>query len=552
MLVYYPLKGTLVKKFNNIKLGKIVLDRDINKKFLDFKNNQDLFCDGEEYEYYAALYEYIKRLIYNSRNAGEMILNKTFVENLIRIIKSDVLVQNNLKELVYLELIHYLIVYYDTINIIKLNSSWPYTETDKNVKKEATNLLDKQIKDIENFLEEIKYNEMVSRLLEKFKDKISYKKELTTDEFDDLDLIFSTAHNIPQEYIDLYFRNILKYSKKPSIDSLKNALSSFISNYASSHGTYCFLDICKLRFGTLGSYDNHVINISSRMFNNFYLNQLVKKRNLFDTIFHELTHLLQEEIYKKDTLPYEYIIMLEDYLLSNILPTKYTDDNYLCLYNEIDARRLGALNTDGYLRTLGIIPKENTLKSIENDERKHKKDIRYYKRKEKSVDVIFNENIKEIIKILKEEFMIDIFKSYPIFSYLYHEDGTRKTTLELLKEKASTNDEKVIYQINEILKYRKLSKEEISKDLEELILDNNENLNSEKDKLIYELNSLLTSKERSKLLVRLDAISIKMKEFVRGLAILYGEMNELKIEFDDMLVDNVLKRELKEENSNRD
>lgn len=541
-----------MKKFDNIKLGRIVLVREINEKFLDFKNNQDIFCDGTKSDYYAALYDYIKKLVYNSRITGEMILNKSFISNVIRIVKDDILVKNNLKELVYLELIHYLYVYYETINIIKLTGEWPYTEENIDVKKEAINLLNNQIKEIETFLQEINYSERVSELLSKFKEKTTLEREITNDDFNDLDLIFSTAHNIPQEYIDLYFRNIMKYSKRPSLDSLKNALSSFVSNHASKYGTYCYLDICRLKLGTLGSYDNHVIAISDSTFNHFYLNQLAKKRNLFDTIFHELTHLLQEKIYEKDNLPYEYIIMIQDYLLSNVLPDKYCSDNYMSLYNEIDARRFGALKTDQYLRKLGIIPKENTLRTIEKDEQKHKKDIRYYQRKEKNVDIIFNENIKEIISVLKEEFKIDIFKNYPIFNYLYHQDGTRKTTLELIIEKNQSKDKNVINQLEDILTNRKLSKEDIVKDLEELVLDDNQSINDDKNRMIERLNKLLTLKDRNKLLIKLDSISIKMKEFVRGLAILYGEMNDLQMESNNILIDGIIEHKLKKENNDSD
>ncbi len=541
-----------MKKFDNIKLGRIVLVREINEKFLDFKNNQDIFCDGTKSDYYAALYDYIKKLVYNSRITGEMILNKSFISNVIRIVKDDILVKNNLKELVYLELIHYLYVYYETINIIKLTGEWPYTEENIDVKKEAINLLNNQIKEIETFLQEINYSERVSELLSKFKEKTTLEREITNDDFNDLDLIFSTAHNIPQEYIDLYFRNIMKYSKRPSLDSLKNTLSSFVSNHASKYGTYCYLDICRLKLGTLGSYDNHVIAISDSTFNHFYLNQLAKKRNLFDTIFHELTHLLQEKIYEKDNLPYEYIIMIQDYLLSNVLPDKYCSDNYMSLYNEIDARRFGALKTDQYLRKLGIIPKENTLRTIEKDEQKHKKDIRYYQRKEKNVDIIFNENIKEIISVLKEEFKIDIFKNYPIFNYLYHQDGTRKTTLELIIEKNQSKDKNEINQLEDILTNRKLSKEDIVKDLEELVLDDNQSINDDKNRMIERLNKLLTLKDRNKLLIKLDSISIKMKEFVRGLAILYGEMNDLQMESNNILIDGIIEHKLKKENNDSD
>lgn len=541
-----------MKKFDNLKLGRIVLDSEVNKKFLDFKNNQDLFCDGTENEYYAALYNYIRRLIYNSRTVNEMILNKTFVSNVIRIIKEDILVKNNLKELVYLELIHYLYVYYETIHIVRLSGNWPYTEEDKNIRKEAITLLKNQMKEVENFFQEIEYDKRLKEILENYKEKLTIEKELTNEEFNELDLIFSTSHNIPQEYIDLYFRNIMKYSKIASFDSLKNALNSFVHNYALSHGTYCYLDICTLKVGTLGSYDNHVIAISDRMINGFYLSQLVRRNKIFDTIFHELTHLLQEEIYTKENLPYEYIMMLEDFILSNILSEKYGDDNYIYLYHEVDARRSAFLKTDEYLRNLGIIPKKNALKSIEEDERKHKKSIRYYNKKEKNVDVLFDENIEETIRILKDELRIDMFKEYPVFNYMYHKDGTRKTTLELIKEKNQTSNPKIINQINEILNNRNLSKEDISRDLEELILDDDQNIEEDKSYMIERLNKLLTLKERSKLLVRLDSISLKMKEFVRGFAILCGEMNELQLEYNDLLVDRVLEHKLTKENENID
>lgn len=541
-----------MKKFDNLKLGRIVLDSEVNKKFLDFKNNQDLFCDGTENEYYAALYNYIRRLIYNSRTVNEMILNKTFVSNVIRIIKEDILVKNNLKELVYLELIHYLYVYYETIHIVRLSGNWPYTEEDKNIRKEAITLLKNQMKEIENFFQEIEYDKRLKEILENYKEKLTIEKELTNEEFNELDLIFSTSHNIPQEYIDLYFRNIMKYSKIASFDSLKNALNSFVHNYALSHGTYCYLDICTLKVGTLGSYDNHVIAISDRMINGFYLSQLVRRNKIFDTIFHELTHLLQEEIYTKENLPYEYIMMLEDFILSNILSEKYGDDNYIYLYHEVDARRSALLKTDEYLRNLGIIPKKNALKSIEEDERKHKKSIRYYNKKEKNVDVLFDENIEETIRILKDELRIDMFKEYPVFNYMYHKDGTRKTTLELIKEKYQTSNPEIINQINEILNNRNLSKEDISRDLEELILDDDQSIEEDKSYMIERLNKLLTLKERSKLLVRLDSISLKMKEFVRGFAILCGEMNELQLEYNDLLVDRVLEHKLTKENENID
>lgn len=294
-------------KTEKINIGKIVLDEETNKKFLDFDNNRDMFYSGNKEDYFCKIYDYTRKLVYKSRNAGEMVLNKTFVSNIIRILESDILVINKVKELGYLELLHYLIIYQDIINIIKLNGYWPYTEEDSNVRKEAVELLEQQNKEIDEFLKSIDYDDRIKELLDQFKEYVTYKGELPDNIFFDLDLILTTAHNIPKEYVDLYIKNIIRYNKSPSLESFRNVITSLISNYAKEHGTYCYTEICKLEFGTLGSYDNHVISISSSNFNIYFLGQLSKKIDLFDTIFHELTHLLQDRVYRSDFLTYEYI-----------------------------------------------------------------------------------------------------------------------------------------------------------------------------------------------------------------------------------------------------
>ena len=84
---------------------------------------------------------------------------------------------------------------------------------------------------------------------------------------------------------------------------------------------------------------------------------------------------------------------------------------------------------------------------------------------------------------------------------MFHKDGRRKTTLELLKERLSSKNKKIVSQIDEILVRRKLSKENSLKDLEELILD--DTLSIDKTEYIRRLNMLLTTKERKKLLIKL-------------------------------------------------
>ena len=533
-------------KAEKINIGKIILDDETNKKFLDFDNNRDMFCSGNKEDYYCKIYDYVRKIVYKSRNAGEMILNKFFVSNIIRILKDDILIVNKLKEMGYLELLHYLITYQDIINIIKLGEYWPYSEEDSNIRKEAVELLENQNKEIEDFLKLIDYDNKIKELLEKFKVYLKSEGELREDIFLELDLIFTTAHNIPKEYVDLYIKNIIYYNKVPSLEAFRNAITSLISNYAKEHGTFCYTEICKLDFGTLGSYDNHVISISSSNFNLFFLGQLSKKQDLFDTIFHELTHLLQEKNYKSDFLSYDYILMLKDFLLTSTIEESYLKKNYMSLTPEVDARKNGHIETDNYFLSLGIMPRTNTLKKIMLDKKRNGNDYRYLNGKEYTVDTLFDEKIFQIIEVLKNEYKVNIFEEYPIMKLMFHEDGRRKTTLELLKERETTKDIQTISQIDEILARRKISKENCIKDLEELILDNT--LSIDKTEYIRRLNLLLKAKERKKLLAKLKSISLSLKDLSRNFLIFLGELEEIEAIINDERIDMILsKRENKKQ-----
>lgn len=533
-------------KSEKINIGKIVLDEEINKKFLDFDNNRDTFYSGNKEDYFCKIYDYVRKIVYKSRNAGEMILNKFFVSNIIRILKNDIFIVNKSKEMGYLELLHYLITYQDIINIIKLGEYWPYSEEDSNIRKEAVELLENQNKEIEDFLILIDYDNKIKELLEKFKVYIKSEGELREDIFLELDLIFTTAHNIPKEYVDLYIKNIIYYNKVPSLEAFRNAITSLISNYAKEHGTFCYTEICKLDFGTLGSYDNHVISISSSNINLFFLGQLSKKQDLFDTIFHELTHLLQEKNYKSDFLSYDYILMLKDFLLTSTIEESYLKKNYMSLTTEVDARKNGHIETDNYFFSLGIMPRTNTLKKIMLDKKRNGNDYRYLNGKEYTVDTLFDEKIFQIIEVLKNEYKVNIFEEYPIMKLMFHEDGRRKTTLELLKERETTKDIQTISQIDEILARRKISKENCIKDLEELILDNT--LSIDKTEYIRRLNLLLKAKERKKLLAKLKSISLSLKDLSRNFLIFLGELEEIEAIINDERIDMILsKRENKKQ-----
>ena len=129
---------------------------------------------------------------------------------------------------------------------------------------------------------------------------------------------------------------------------------------------------------------------------------------------------------------------------------------------------------------------------------------------------------------------------------MFHQDGRRKTTLELLKERETTKDIQTRSQIDEILARRKISKENCIKDLEELILDNT--LSIDKTEYIRRLNLLLKAKERKKLLVKLKSISLSLKHLSRNFLIFLAELEEIESIITDERIDMILsKRENKKQ-----
>lgn len=537
-----------MNKTEKIDIGKIVLNEETNKKFIDFDNNRDIFYSGNKEDYYCKVYSYTRKLVYKSRNAGEMILNKSFVSNIIRILNHDVLIANKSKEMGYLELLHYLITYQDTINIIKLGGYWPYTEEDSNIRKEAIELLEKQNNEIEEFLKSIDYDNKIKELLSNYKEYTTYKGELPDDIFLELDLIFTTAHNIPKEYVDLYMKNVTSFNKSLSLEAFRNVITSLISNYAKEHGTYCYTEICKLDYGTLGSYDNHVITLSTSSFNSYFLGRLSKKIELFDTIFHELIHLLQDKIYRSKFITYDYILMLKDFLLTGTIEESYLKRNYMSLTPEIDARKNGHLETDSYLLSLGIASRTNTFEKNLLDERRHGTDFRYYEGKEYTVDTLLDEKMPHVVEEFKKNYKIDIFEEYPVMKLMFHNDGRRKTTLELLKERESIEDREIISQIDEILIRRKISKENCEKDLKELILDST--LSIDKTEYIRRLNMLLTAKERKKVLIKLKSLSLLLKDLGRSFLIFLGELEDIEARINDEKIDMILSKKINKESKN--
>lgn len=153
-----------------------------------------------------------------------------------------------------------------------------------------------------------------------------------------------------------------------------------------------------------------------------------------------------------------------------------------------------------------------------------------------------------VVEEFKKNYKIDIFEEYPVMKLMFHNDGRRKTTLELLKERESIEDREIISQIDEILIRRKMSKENCEKDLKELILDST--LSIDKAEYIRRLNMLLTAKERKKILIKLKSLSLLLKDLGRSFLIFLGELEDIEARINDEKIDMILSKKINKESKN--
>lgn len=468
-------------------------------KLLDYDNNKKHFKNEELNEILSCLFLFISKNIKRSIRKSKMINEDTFISNIIKIYRKYFLnskydINKILKELNE---------YKNTITIILLED-----EFDKDDKKEikAKKLIQKQIEEIDNFFEELNIKEELYRKLEKYNKFIDENSNLNKDSYNELDeIIKNSIYEIPQVYIDLFLKESIRLNKILSKETLESIVNSIIKNYSYSNNTFCHFKF-KKENKSFGSYVNNTIYVSDEYYKSIYKNGIPNYSDFFNTIFHELRHLYQaERITKVRALSYEEIIMMMDYLMYNVLPRKYYDDNYTFLYTELDARTYGRMFSDCYLETLGV--KSDLSKENEKDIKQHKTRYREYDGKLYIIDELFREKLEEIYETAIDD-GIDIFVRHPVLNLMYTRDFKRRTTLELFKmrnefierskHQEGENKERLkilIHNINEILYKQILSVEDTIKDYEELI--NDESIDSE-EKRIYLEGMLSVIEKRSK------------------------------------------------------
>ena len=462
--------------------------------FLNYEDNKSYFNEGTYEDYYKSVKKMIVTFFENDidSNTFRMQQNRITVTDKLY----DLFSKDKDFDICKDKIFNTLRKYKDMINILVIEKGKPFWLDDLKMRKSALESAEIVVRDIDKFFGKYNYQ---GTILNKFKeyDRFFNENNMSKKTFKEFDeLISSSAIDIPQKYIELYFKQLFKNGYKITYDAMYNLSRSMISNLANEKGITCLFNVGKLDFA-VGAFHDGIITISDKHLNSFVTNPKKNVDAYLGTLFHEFTHLVQDANYRQDRIfSYSEIKMLEDRLIAETLDSKYGRNNYKNLSYELDARSMSRIMVYRFYKSLGLdVKNEFFSKPIKKDILKSETDKRKVTDyKMVPVDLLFDELIKEIIDTHRGDYMQDIFATYPILNLMYTKDGRRYTTLELLKKREDIKknidsssecdaDLSMIANINQIIYKRNLSFVNLVADYKELLLDKTLDIKEEKKKI---------------------------------------------------------------------
>ena len=405
----------------------------------------------------------------------DKLMIKVINDILLRIINS------NNSRVTYIDIIHRIMTIYNECyindfskeenifsdpNLKLLKKYYTYLKIREDMFKDNQELINSKEKEvktlIESFFENIRYDDKVKNIIFKYDRFVYYKKKLSSKEFalfNDI-LLNNSFNNIPDSYINYYMYLVINFNYPINIDVVKVIVTNLIKNILKEYNLKY-----QVRFKNMKDYGMHIngkIYISNKVLENFKKN-IKGKCELLITVFHEIRHAIQNiSIKKTNYVNYTVIKMIKDTLLAEFMNDNDYEANYSNFEFELDAFNMELIYTYRYLKLINA--KKNILKNIEKGIKPSKNynntDNRMVNLKFLPLDIMFDIYFKDIIDFFKDTFQEDVFVSYPQLKYIYNEDGTRKSVVQLLdeQEKAKNND-KWIY--NDIIVNQTLSFPEI-------------------------------------------------------------------------------------------
>lgn len=461
--------------------------KSVTDMFLKFDDYKDYFDEGSIEEYLQEIRDFVSNTIRKHNEDCTFIMDKDMISSIVRIYGKFFCSKNHTDEQVLNEDIFNLLREYENlVNISIIRRDGPCSFENNDLRNKALEVAGIQLEEINSFFKKSNYKEKFLNALHEFDFYLGNIRPMSTSSFNKFNNLISKAGvNIPQEYVDLYFSQVLVHKKNANYLSVKNSVSSMAMNLANEKEIACKFEVKNIDLYAAGIYDAGIITISDSELKFFTQNPLNSAPYFFETLFHEFWHLIQDMNYRLDRkFVYNDIKMLKDELLFVTLNSKFGKENYNHFSYELDAREMSRIYSARYLKSIGVKFLRNIKKINELDEKMYSSDERIIDFKMVPVDHLFDEFMPNIINIYKSDYASDVFDEYPILNLMYDKNGKRHTTCTLFKmrekakeELASASNknrislENKIYNINQILYNQNLSFVNLVADFKEMVND---------------------------------------------------------------------------------
>lgn len=396
-----------LKRVSWHELERVIYSKDLSDKLVNFDANRDFFAATySKDDYLNALDYYLTDILINvvkEKKYNDLEVIKTAIENIFKpIVLND---------------IYSFYKYHLLLSL--LTSSYS--------KK-------KEFKFFEKFIEEIDFNEKHEKISEYFtkcvNNNLSINEATLVDMLNYINIYFKKT--IPMKFVNYIFKNLLKkenIDKKYSLDSLVNLFKYFIYNVLESIESDFVVAVTNDEIATKEVFVNYEEK-------KFYLNKdkiNVKPRNnvyIFGSIFFELEKLKLQIEKDPDTIDYEEYLNKKEEVIINELGESYFSKNFGYMSNDTNIRLKSIIDEMRYFKEVSIYLYDEYLAEMT---KKINSALETVKTPDYSTIKYANLTVNDLMeKLVRSNPYIAL--RHPILSYEYHNNGIKKSILDLVIE----------------------------------------------------------------------------------------------------------------------
>lgn len=281
---------------------------------------------------------------------------------------------------------------------------------------------------------------------------------------------------ISKDIIELLLSDLLNNSSYYTDDEIKIILSSFCYNLLSKYYNDFDIKIVNKNIinniSSLNDVEGLVYGKTIYLDEDISLDIRNENIEILRIIFHEAHHIKQRYLLETNDISYKTFLLTMEQIIIMKMDNEYYQDNYLYLFEEIDARLEAEFQLydylDKYNKKLLVSNIDDILNNISDYELQAENVYRKLNNKKVDREELFDRIIR------RNPNYIDL---YPILNFYYNSDGSKipiSCLIERKNSKPKNDSDKIIYdKIKKmdtfIIKNRSGSKLNIKRDIQSLI-----------------------------------------------------------------------------------